>query len=145
MPITTNSESDYPSIVLSKRHTLVDKLQLGDDVESDLREFVLEHLQEHGEKVVDGSTRWSANGKVLSGISANILLLAENRGQAANLRTEGSAHMLGSVGDEILNAAHDIGEENRSVDKGAEAGNLTGNSGSDFGLVVLQQLHKGRN
>ena len=37
-----------------RAHTLVDQLQLGDDVQSNLGKLVLEHLEEHGEEVVDG-------------------------------------------------------------------------------------------
>jgi hypothetical protein len=33
--------------------TLVDKLQLGDDVEPNLGELILQHLEEHGKKMVD--------------------------------------------------------------------------------------------
>jgi hypothetical protein len=36
---------------------LVHELKLGDDVEPNLRELVLKHLEEHGEKVVDSSER----------------------------------------------------------------------------------------
>ena len=34
--------------------TLIYKLQLGNDVKPDFGKFVLEHLEEHGQQVVDG-------------------------------------------------------------------------------------------
>lgn len=33
--------------------TLVDQLKLRDDVQANLRELILEHLEEHGEQMVD--------------------------------------------------------------------------------------------
>jgi hypothetical protein len=33
------------------KRTVIDRLQLGDDVQADVRELVLEHLQEHGEEM----------------------------------------------------------------------------------------------
>jgi hypothetical protein len=33
------------------RRTIVDRLKLGDDVQADVRELVLEHLQEHGQEM----------------------------------------------------------------------------------------------
>lgn len=40
--------------------TIVDELKLRDDVQADIREFVLEHLKEHGEEVFGGSSTRSA-------------------------------------------------------------------------------------
>jgi hypothetical protein len=37
--------------------TIVDKLKLGDDVQTDVRELILEHLQEHGQQVCNGPGR----------------------------------------------------------------------------------------
>ena len=71
-----------------------------------------------------------------------ILLLAENRSQAADLSTEGSTDVLGSVRDEVLDAAHDVVEENVAIHESAEAGDLASDSGSDLGLVVLEELHE---
>lgn len=34
--------------------TLIDELQFRNDVKSDLGEFILEHLEEHGKKVING-------------------------------------------------------------------------------------------
>lgn len=59
-------------------------------MEADVGEFVLEHLEEHGEKVVDG------------------LLFAKNRGKAADLRAKSSTDMLRAVGDQILDRSHNI-------------------------------------
>ena len=52
--------------------------------------------------------------------------------------------MLGGIGDEIFNAAHDVIEKDTSVDESAEAGNLASNRGSDFGFVVFKKLDECR-
>jgi hypothetical protein len=36
------------------QRTLVDKFELRDDVQANFGEFVLEHLKEHGQEVVNG-------------------------------------------------------------------------------------------
>lgn len=51
--------------------------------------------------------------------------------------------MLGGIGNEVLDTAHDIVEERIAVDKGAETGNLACDGSADLGLVVLQKLDKG--
>jgi hypothetical protein len=75
----------------------------------------------------------------------HVLLLSKNRSQATDLGAKRSANMLRSVGDKVFDAAHDIVEENVTVDKSAEAGNLAGNSGSHLGFVVLEELNEGGN
>lgn len=39
-------------------HTLINLLQLGDDVESNLGELILEHEKEHGEQVINSPTKY---------------------------------------------------------------------------------------
>ena len=68
------------------------------------------------------------------------LLLAEDRGQAADLGSQGGTDMLGCIGYQILNRSHYIIEENVSVHKSTESRYLTGDSSSDLGLVILQHL-----
>lgn len=41
--------------------TLVDKLKLRNDVKADLRELILEHLKEHGQKMIDSPRVSSQN------------------------------------------------------------------------------------
>jgi hypothetical protein len=96
-------------------------------MKSDLRKLVLQHLKEHGKKVVNG------------------FLLSKNRSQATDLGAKRSANMLRSVGDKVFDAAHNVVEENVAVDKSAEAGNLAGNGGSHLGFVVLEELDEGGN
>lgn len=53
--------------------------------------------------------------------------------------------MLRCIRDEILDAAHNIVEEDVTVDKSAEAGNLASNGGSHLGLVVFEKLYESGN
>ena len=75
----------------------------------------------------------------------NLLLLAEDRGQAADLCSERGAHMLRAVRHQILHGTHNVAEEGVPVDQRAEAGDLAGNSGPHLGLAVLEQFYKGGN
>jgi hypothetical protein len=49
IPMTVRVSACYHDMV--DRHTVVNRLELRDDVETDIRELVLEHLQEHGEEM----------------------------------------------------------------------------------------------
>ena len=102
--ILNDGQSDAPLLILSELYNsweeglreevdandLVDKFELGDDVEADVGEFVFEHLEEHGKKVVDS------------------LLFAKYRSKAADLRAKGSTDMLRAVGDQVLDRSHNI-------------------------------------
>lgn len=44
-------------LIRVREPTFVDELKLGDYMESDVREFVFQHLQEHGEKMCDCSRK----------------------------------------------------------------------------------------
>lgn len=76
---------------------------------------------------------------------AYLLLLAQNGGQAADLSSQSSAHMLRSVGYEVLNARHNVFEKNIAVNQAAESGDLASDGSANLGLVILEQLDKGRN
>lgn len=84
--------------------------------------------------------------KLASNIGASrahrLLLLSKNRSQATDLGAKRSADMLRSVRDKVLDTTHDVVEENVTVDKSAEAGNLASNSGSHLSLIVLEKLYK---
>lgn len=41
----------HESSVLNLIHTVVDRLELGDDVQTDIRELIFEHLEEHWKEV----------------------------------------------------------------------------------------------
>lgn len=49
MPIT--GVVSIHSLRHGEKRTIVDKLELGDDVEPNIWELVFEHLQEHGEEM----------------------------------------------------------------------------------------------
>ena len=83
-------------------NNVVDLFQLGDDVEANIREVVLEHLQEHGKEMFGG------------------FLLAEDGSKTADLSTKGSTDMLRGVSDEILDGGHDFAEEGLLFDELAE-------------------------
>ncbi len=68
----------------------------------------------------------------------NSLLLAQNGGQAADLSSESSAHVLRSVGNEVLNTRHNIFEKDLAVNQSTESGNLASDGSADLGLVVLE-------
>jgi hypothetical protein len=40
-------------------HTIVDELELRDDVQSDVGELIFKHLQEHGKEMLNGPMRVS--------------------------------------------------------------------------------------
>lgn len=73
---------------------------------------------------------------------SNILFLAQDRGQATDLRTQGGTNVLGAVGNQVLDATHDLVEKNSPVDQGTKPGNLPRNGRPYLGLVVLEQLHE---
>lgn len=72
-------------------------------------------------------------------------MLAQNRCEAADLSTQRSSDMLGGIGDEIFDAAHDIVEESVAIDESAKPGDLTSNCRPNFGLIILKKLDKCRN
>ena len=85
------------------RLTGVDLLQFRDDVESDVGEFVLEQLEEEGEEMFDG------------------VILAEERSEARDLRSEGGADVLRRIGGEISNARHQSCENDILLDQFGES------------------------
>ena len=69
-------------------HTLVDEFKLGNNVEPDLRKFILEHLQEHWKEMVDSPVLSLVLVGLLSIVAfIHLLLLAEDRSKAADLGT----------------------------------------------------------
>lgn len=52
--------------------------------------------------------------------------------------------MLGGVGNEIFDAAHDVIEQDIAINESAEAGYLASDGGPDFGLGILEHLDEGR-
>jgi hypothetical protein len=56
-----------------------------------------------------------------SRVAGYLLLFPENRGQPTNLGPEGCTNMLRLIGDQLLNAGHDIVEEGLAFEKRAKA------------------------
>jgi hypothetical protein len=83
--------------------TIVDHLELADEVETDFAEFILEQLEEEGQEVLDGS------------------LVAKERGKSRDLHSESGSNMLARVGVEVLDAGEDAGKDDFSVDQLGEA------------------------
>lgn len=100
------------------------QLQFRDDVETDIWEVVLEHVQEHWEQVCD------------------CLVLAENWCEAADLSTKSCAHVLRRVSDELLDARHDLVEQGLAIKEAAETRDLPSDSASHFGFCVFQEFDK---
>lgn len=152
--------------------TLVHELKLRDDVQPDLGELVLKHLQEHGEEVINGPVRGKpmsvrspqfvsqpiasptsfrqsnrvvrrTGGQGMKEELGYVLLLAEDGSQTRNLGAQGSANMLRAVRDKVLDAAHDLVEQCRPLDQSTEPGDLTSDRCPNLSLVVLEQLNEG--
>lgn len=124
--------------------TLVNELELRDNVQPDLGEFVLKHLEEHGQQVINSPVTCEKGGFQAHHHENNSLLLAQDRCQTTDLRSKRSSDMLGSIRNEVFDAAHDIVEKSVAIDEGAESGDLAGDGRPDFGLVILQKLDKCR-
>jgi hypothetical protein len=103
-------------------HTVVDRLELRDDVQTNVREFVLEHLEEHGKEMRNG------------------LVLSEDGRETTDLCAERSANVLRLIGDQLLDARHDLVKQCLALEKCAEAGNLPSNRAADLRLCVLEKL-----
>lgn len=76
-------------------------------------------------------------------VGAHILLLAQNRGEAADLGSECSTDVLRAVRHQILDRAHDLVEKGIPVDQSAEARDLASDRRPHLGLAVFEQLYKG--
>lgn len=74
----------------------------------------------------------------------NPLLLAQDWRKTADLSAESSANMLGGIRDKVLDGTHNVIEKCSPIKQAAEAGDLAGDSGSNFGFIVFQQLDKCR-
>lgn len=77
--------------------TIVDELELGDDVEAHIRKVILEHLKEHGEEVFSRSVNCQLC--LYQRTIRNVLLLSEYRRKTANLVAKRSSNVLRRVGD----------------------------------------------
>src|SRR4051812_9936208 len=69
-----------------------------------------------------------------------ILLLSENRSEAAYLSAQGGANVLRAVGDKVLDRTHYLVKKNGAFYQCAETRDLTGNGCSHLGLVILEKL-----
>lgn len=75
----------------------------------------------------------------------NVLLLAQDRSEAADLCAKGSSDMLGAIRDEILNTSHDVIQENVAVNQSTEARDLAGDGSPHLSLVIFQEFYECRN
>ena len=83
--------------------TIVDHLELADEVQSDLGELVLQKLEEQGQEVFLGR------------------LLSEKRSETTDLLGQSSSDMLRGIGGQGSNAREDSCEDDISVDELSEA------------------------
>jgi hypothetical protein len=83
--------------------TIIDHLELSDQMQPDLGELVLQQRKEEGQEVFLGS------------------LLPEERSQPADLLGERGSDMLRAVGRQCSDARKDPGENDVAVDKLSEA------------------------
>jgi len=83
--------------------TIVDHLELADEVQSDLGELVLQKLEEQGQEVFLGR------------------LLSEQRSETTDLLGQSSSDMLRGIGGQGSNAREDSCEDDISVDELSEA------------------------
>lgn len=75
-------------------HTFVDLLELADDVQPDIREFVLQQVQEERKKVVDGGC------------------VTKERCKPRDLVCKGGSHMLRVVLTKVPNKGYNAGDDN---------------------------------
>lgn len=73
----------------------------------------------------------------------DLLLLAKNGSQAADLGAQRGTDVLRGVGNQVFDRGDHIVKENIAVDESAETGYLTGNGGPDLGFRILQQPGEG--
>jgi hypothetical protein len=93
-------------------------LELGNDVQADVGEFILEHLKEHRKEMGNSPGTVSI---VCSVQSDDLLFLAQDRCEPADLSTKGSSDMLRGIGNQVLHTSHDLIEKGVTVNQMAEA------------------------
>lgn len=80
---------------------------------------------------------------MLAGIGeGDVLLLAQNGSQTADLSAQGGTNMLRAVRDQVFNATHYLVQESLALHQSTETGDLAGDCCPYLGFVVLEQLHK---
>lgn len=93
----------FPTVGRARNLTIVDQLQLGDNVKTNFREFILEHLDEHGKKMADS------------------LVFAQDWRKATDLSAQSSTYMLIGVCDQFLYARHDLMKQGIAIHEAAES------------------------
>lgn len=105
---------------------LVDVVELGDDVETDLRKVVLEEDEEDVEEVLEG------------------VFAAEDGSQSHDHGGERGAHLLRRVSGEVLDAGDDVRDNERIVwEQLAKIGHVLGGNRADLRFRVAQKGRKG--
>eukprot|EP00128_Syssomonas_multiformis_P009478 Colp12_sorted_trinity150504_noHs@19184 len=112
-------------------NNLVDRVKLGDDVETYFRELVLQKLEEQRKQVLDGA------------------ILAQNWSQRHNDRRDSSTNMLGTINSQLLDSRKYFLEDSLLTDGRiqvlAEVGNSEGGSGPNLGFVIFKKTNIGSN
>lgn len=119
MPMTATMSIKPFRNAKASRLTVVDLLQLRDDVEADIGEIVLQHLQEHREKVFLGSLQMSA--LPFQRRHRSLLLAAQNRGESADLLAERGTDVLRRIRNKVFNCGHNLVKQRFSGYESAEA------------------------
>lgn len=108
MPITSRWLAGYSITLLQGANTVVDKLELRDDIQADVGEIVFEHRKEHGEEMLDGPGCSKLERSKSSSQSERLLVFAQNRGQPTDLHAERGPHVLRRICDELFYAVHNV-------------------------------------
>lgn len=122
MPITaTELDPITHNAPLDEMPTFVHLFKLRNDVQANVREVILQHRQEHGEKVSNGPGEGLASLSIRNTWSSNSLILSKDRGKTTDLSTEGSPNVLRLIRDQIFHASHNLIKQGITIDQVAEA------------------------
>lgn len=105
-------------------------------------ELILEHLEEHGKKMINSSVSRSASWNHGLGLSTDVLLLAQDWSKSTDLSAQSRANMLRAVRHKVFDAAHSLVEKGCSLNQSTESRDLSRDSRPHLSLVVLEQLYE---
>lgn len=89
-------------------------------MKTNVGKLILEHLKEHREKVGNRSNTIVSNLQYSNQEISDLLFPAQDGCETADLSAEGSADVLGWVGDKILHGSHDLIKQRVPVNETAE-------------------------
>lgn len=87
----------YQSLYWLWQPTIINLFQLANDIESDIREFVFEQMEEERKQMFDGG------------------VFPKQGSKAANMGAQSSSYVLGGISREIANAWEDLVQNNLAV------------------------------